>query len=107
MDFKIWQGLIAAIQAVSQLLCDDEELERALEYAALFAREKRDDPQTRSPVDQAIFWDSLEPAFALLPPEVIAAARARGQQRDLWATARALLAELEAAGWGAGDTPGG
>jgi hypothetical protein len=31
-----------------------------------------------------------------LPPNVVAAAQERGRQRDLWATAEELLAELEA-----------
>jgi hypothetical protein len=32
---------------------------------------------------------------ATLPPEVVAAAQARGRARDLWETAQELLAELE------------
>jgi len=42
----------------------------------------------------------LAAIVAALPPDIAAAAQARGRARDLWATARELLAEVEAAGWG-------
>jgi hypothetical protein len=48
------------------------------------------------------FGRRLDAASTALPPEAAQAAQARGRERDLWATARELLAELQAAGWGAG-----
>jgi hypothetical protein len=47
------------------------------------------------------FGQRLDAASTALPPDAAQAAQARGRERDLWATARELLAELEAAGWGA------
>lgn len=49
-------------------------------------------------------WDlagaQMANVAATLTPEVVAAARARGQAEDLWATAAALLLELGSRGWG-------
>ena len=46
------------------------------------------------------FGKPLAAVMAALPPEIAAAAQARGQTLDLWATAAALEAELAALGWG-------
>ena len=52
----------------------------------------------------AVARGELAGIAAALPVDVAAAAQTRGQARDLWATARELLAELESAGWGTGVT---
>lgn len=49
-------------------------------------------------------WDlagaQLATVATTLSPGLVAAARARGQAEDLWATAAALLLELVSRGWG-------
>jgi hypothetical protein len=42
-----------------------------------------------------VFGKLIEAVAASLPPDVVAAAQARGRARDLWETAEELLAELE------------
>ena len=42
-----------------------------------------------------VVGNEITAAAESLPPEVVAAAKDRGRARDLWETARELLAELE------------
>ena len=41
----------------------------------------------------------MEAVIATLPPTVVAAAQARGQELDWWQTAEHLLTELDEIGW--------
>jgi hypothetical protein len=79
------------------MLADDAKPERAVELYALAEREyPRDDPWS-----MAVYGCELAAVAASLPTDMATAAQARGRARDLWATVRELLAELEAAGWDA------
>jgi predicted ATPase len=91
--------VIQALWAPALLLADDDAPERAIELYTLAEREfPRDDPWRA-----AVYQRELTAVAAALPAEAAAAAQERGRARELWATARELLAELEAAGWGAGE----
>jgi len=81
-------------RAVALLLADSGALERRAELDALTEREHTgDDPWSRDVAQRELA------AIGAAPPPDIAAAQARGRQRDLWATAREFLTEVEAAGW--------
>jgi len=80
------------LPAVALLLVDQGEVERAVELYALACRYPF--------VANARFWEDIAgkdiaTAAKTLPPEVVAAAQARGRARDLQATVRELLCELE------------
>ncbi len=42
----------------------------------------------------------MQAVEAALPPEIVAAAKARGVELDFWPTAEALLGDLRQLGWG-------
>jgi predicted ATPase/transcriptional regulator with XRE-family HTH domain len=97
LEIHAWLVVVHALRAAALLLADDAERERAVELYALAERENpRDDA-----LAMARWGRELAAVAAALPAEAAAAAQARGQARDLWATARELLTELESAGWGA------
>ncbi|HEX6383833.1 MAG TPA: hypothetical protein VF177_04110, partial [Anaerolineae bacterium] len=85
-------GLLA-LPAVALLLAKAGQAERAVELYALAAYH----PLV---ANSRWFYDvagrELDDLAASLPPEVAEAARERGRALDLWQTAAALLAELEA-----------
>jgi predicted ATPase/DNA-binding SARP family transcriptional activator len=89
------RGMIATAIALSvsaTLLCDAGETERAIEIYALATRYPF---AAHSPWFEDVFGRAIAAAESL-PPEVVAAARARGRARDLEATVREMLVELEA-----------
>jgi tetratricopeptide (TPR) repeat protein len=91
-----FRPLVGALPAMALLLADRGEPERAVELYALactlgagyFGR-----------VGDSRFWEDvagrhIAAAAAALPPDVVAAAKARGRARDLHATVAELLAEF-------------
>jgi hypothetical protein len=83
---------VLALPAVALLLADRGEKERAVELCAL---------ASRYPLVASSRWFEdvagrhIAAIAAALPPEVAMAARERGQARDLDATVKELLVELE------------
>lgn len=104
------QGLRAAIAAqplnpmrfelpvMALLLADEGDVERAVE---LYAAALQSPYIANSRWFEDIAGRHIRELAASLPPDVVAAAEQRGRARDLLATAKALLAELQAAGSGA------
>jgi tetratricopeptide (TPR) repeat protein len=89
--------LVCTLPGIALLLADQGEKERAVELYAL----ARTHPMVaNSQWFEDIAGRHITAVAATLPPEVVAAAKARGQARDLWETAAELLAELEERGWG-------
>lgn len=78
------------------LLEADRQHERALELGALVLAQ----PFIKGSLYRDLLEEPLARAAAALEPDVAAGAWERGRQADLKQTARALLAELEVAGWG-------
>jgi len=89
--------LLFVLPGIALLLADGGETERAIEIYAQIA----DVPLV---ANSQMRWDlagaQLAQVADTLPPEIVAAARARGRAGDLWATATALLLELGSRGWG-------
>ena len=81
-----------ALPATALLLADRGEAERAVE---LYALASRDPFVAHSRWFEDVAGVRIAAVAAALPPDVVAAAQERGRARDLWATARELLAELE------------
>jgi tetratricopeptide (TPR) repeat protein len=83
---------IHAQTAFALVLADEGEAERAVELYAL---------ASSSPFVSNSRWfedvagKHIAAAAATLPPDVVSAAQQRGRARDLWETAKELLAELE------------
>jgi tetratricopeptide (TPR) repeat protein len=77
------------------LLTDQDQPERAVE---LYSRALQHPHIANSRWYEAVVGRYIRAAAKSLLPEVVAAAEARGRGRDLWATAAALLKELETAG---------
>ena len=77
---------------IALLLIDNGQIERAIELYEL---------TQRYPLIQKALWfytvygQYVDAAAAVLPEEVAEAARARGRERDLFATAAELLQELD------------
>jgi tetratricopeptide (TPR) repeat protein len=85
--------LLLLLPAVALLLADRGEVERAVELYALVSRYPY--------VANAQWFEDaagkhIAAAAVTLPPDVVVAAQERGRARDLMATAKELLAELEA-----------
>jgi tetratricopeptide (TPR) repeat protein len=85
-------SLMSALPAMALLLVDRDEVERAVELYAL---------ASRYPVVANSRWfedvagKHIAAAAGALPPDVVAAAQERGRARDLDATVKELLTELE------------
>jgi tetratricopeptide (TPR) repeat protein len=91
------RGMVAtaiALSASALLLCDAGEVAQAVEVYALATRHPFAAP---SPWFEDVAGRTIAAAAEALPPEVVAAAEARGRARDLWAAVEELLAELEGA----------
>ena len=84
--------LIYAYPATALLLIDRGEVERAVE---LYALALRDPFVAHSRWFEDVAGRHIDAVAKTLPPEVVVAAQERGQGRDLWTTAKELLAELE------------
>jgi predicted ATPase len=83
--------IITALPAIALLLVDRGEVERAVELYALASRYRR---VANSRWFEDIAGNHIAAVAASLPPDVVAAAQARGQSRDLEATVAELLVEL-------------
>ena len=80
-----------ALPLAALLLADQGQKERAIELYALALQSPF---VANSRWHEAVAGRHIAAAAECLPPEVVAAAEARGRARDLWATAEELLEEL-------------
>ena len=85
--------LFFALPAIALLLAEWGEPERAVELYTLPRHHFLMVANSRW--FEEIVGQHITAAVATLPPQVVAAAQARGRARDLWETAEALLVELE------------
>ena len=92
-EIGVFQWTVLPLSAIAILLADVGEHERAVEVYALAYRYPL---VANSRWFEDVFGPHIEEVAAALPPEVVAAARERGRARDLEATVKELLAELEA-----------
>ena len=83
--------LLFAIPLAALLAADRGEEKRAVELYALASRYSF---VANSRWCQDVFGRRIKAVAATLPSDVVAAAQARGQSRDLWAAAKALSAEI-------------
>jgi predicted ATPase/DNA-binding SARP family transcriptional activator len=81
-----------ALPVAALLLADMGKTERAVEIYALASRYGF---VAHSRVWEDIAGRRIASLAATLPPDMVAAAQARGRARDLWATVEELMAELE------------
>ncbi len=79
--------------AIALYLVDRGEVERAVELYALALRNPH---FANSRWFEDVAEKHIATAAKALPPDVVDAAQERGRVRDLWPTAKELLAELEA-----------
>jgi tetratricopeptide (TPR) repeat protein len=91
LEIRAQYHLMLAFPAVALLLSDRGEMERAVELYALASRYP---VVTNSRWIQDVAGKRVAAAGAALPPDAAAAAQERGRARDLWGTAKELLAEL-------------
>jgi hypothetical protein len=84
--------LMWVLPALSLLLAERGETERAVEVYALASRYSL---VANSRWFEDVIGRHIAAVAITLPPEVVTAAQERGQARDLWATVGELLAELE------------
>jgi hypothetical protein len=91
---KMFLPLMTALTGMALLLADQGDIERAIEIYAL-ALQNGHVANSRWYEDVAGRY--IATVANTLSPEVVAAAQARGRARDLWATAKELLVELEKA----------
>jgi hypothetical protein len=85
--------VVNALPAVAQLVADHGDRQRALELYALACRYPH---VANSRWYEDLMGEDVKEWVASLPAEEVAAARARGQERDLWETVDELLKELKA-----------
>jgi len=91
--------LVHVLPGIALLMADRGELERAVDLYALASTQGI---VANSQWFEDIAGRQIAAAAKTLPPDVVAAAEARGRARDLWETAAELLAELVERGWGEG-----
>jgi predicted ATPase len=91
----IGDGLLVSVclPTMALLLIDDGDVERAVE---LYALASNNPFVANSRWYEDLAGRHIAAAAEALSPEVVKAAQERGRERDLWQTARELLAELEA-----------
>jgi hypothetical protein len=89
-----FEGPLFALSVVALLAADEGAREQAVELYALASRYPF---VHKSRWFEAVFGRHIAAVAAALPAEVVAAAEARGRNRDLWATVEELAAELGAA----------
>jgi tetratricopeptide (TPR) repeat protein len=90
-EIGFFMPLMYALPAIALLLADQDEKERAVELYALASRYPF---VANSCWFEDVAGRHIAAVAATLPPDVAAAAQARGQARDLEATVAELLAEL-------------
>jgi predicted ATPase/DNA-binding SARP family transcriptional activator len=91
--------LLYLMPIVSVLLADEEEnalRERAVE---LYALAESQPFIAKAQLFEDVAGAHIQAITHSLPPDVVEAAKARGQARDWWETAEELLDELKALGW--------
>ena len=93
-EIGVFQWLVLPLSAIAALLTDAGHRERAVEIYALASRYPY---VANSRWFEDVFGRHIDAVAATLPSDVGAAARERGRARDLQATVKELLAELE--GW--------
>jgi tetratricopeptide (TPR) repeat protein len=91
-DIRSLWALLYALPGVAALLADQGEIERAVEVYALAARYPF---VANSRWFEDVAGVDVRAAAEALPPEVVAAAQARGRAADPWLMAEELLKELE------------
>ena len=91
-ELGVFQWYVLPLSAIAILLADAGEHERAVDLYALSSRYPY---VANSRWFQDVFGQHIEAIAAGLPPEVAEEARERGHARDLEATVKELLAELE------------
>jgi predicted ATPase/DNA-binding SARP family transcriptional activator len=92
VEIGAFAPLLYALPGIAVLLVDQGEQERAVELYALASRYPF---VANSRWFEDIVGKHIAAVAATLPPEVVAAAQARGRARDLEATVKELLVELE------------
>jgi hypothetical protein len=92
IDPQSFAPTLFSIATVALLFANQDEPERAVELHALAFRYPY---FGNSQYRKYTIGRHIAAATANLPPEVVAAAQERGRQRDLFATAKELLSELE------------
>jgi hypothetical protein len=88
LDIRYHHPLVFALSAVSLLLADAGQVQRAVELYALASQSPF---VANSPWFEDVVGQHIQAAAAVLPPETAAADRERGRQRDLWAAANEWL----------------
>jgi tetratricopeptide (TPR) repeat protein len=89
--------LLYILPIVSFLLADQGEVERAIELYSLASQHPF---VSQGQLFEDIAGRDIAALAASLPSDVVEAAKARGQARDMWNTASELLEELPKLGWG-------
>jgi predicted ATPase len=93
IEVRTWSPLWLALPLAALLSADRGELERAVELYTLFVSQSLGE-WVKCPFFEDLAGRHIAEVAATLPPEVVAAAEARGRARDLWQTAEELLVAL-------------
>jgi hypothetical protein len=92
VETRAFSPVVFAIAGLALLLADKGEVERAVE---LYATASKHPYVGKSRYREDIAGRQIAAAADALSPDVVTAARERGGDRELWATAEGLLAELK------------
>jgi tetratricopeptide (TPR) repeat protein len=90
VDRHLWKSCLDAVVGLAALLAQKGELDRSVELAVVVLHHADCTVETKDKASEL-----LEDLQARLAPDVYAAAQERGRARDLEATVKELLAELE------------
>ena len=94
LDAKTYGPILFALPGVALLFAEAGKPEQAV---TLYALASKHDFVANSRWFQDVVGCQMTAVAEILPPKMVAEAQTRGQERDLWTTARELLAELEGA----------
>jgi tetratricopeptide (TPR) repeat protein len=103
-EFRAFIPLVHLMPVIPLVLAGAEdtltETERKVRAVEIYALAQAHPFVAKARLFEDIAGASMRSTIASLPPDVAAAAQARGRALDWWETADALLAELRALGWG-------
>jgi hypothetical protein len=100
VKIRAFISLLHALPIVPVLLAGEEDVRHKVRAIEIYALAHSHPFIANCPFFYDIAGKDMEAIEADLPPDVVAAAKARGQALDFWPTAESLLTELKVLDWG-------
>jgi hypothetical protein len=100
IKIRAFISLLHVLPIVPVLLAGEKDVRHKVRAIEIYALAHSHPFIARCPFFYDIAGKDMEAIESDLPPDVVAAAKARGQALDFWPTAESLLTELKVLDWG-------